>query len=1118
MFHNLKRIQPWAAACLLAGLLAGGCRKQPEVPATLQEAGAEDRFIGLMNSGKNYLSQREAPKAIENFKAAAKLAPDDPMARLNLANAHLLAGEPALAQAEAGESLRLKPNSAAAHYVRGCALLREGNAAEAAKDLTVSRNLEPGIAAVSHQLGLAHAQLKQWEEAILSFQEVVALEPRHPAAYYQLAQALLRVSRQDEAEPLLAVHQEIATSYAGQMLPADFFERCAHTAARVPFKLEQPEASGVAVTFVDDSEKVFAGRQSQYAGPAGLIDVNHTGWSSLFVLDKEAGFVVLRNEGGVLEAIDEPIPHNPENTYRKALVGDLQNDRFEDVVVLGEKGSHFLRFATNGFMMDVTMATRLPALAATDGALVDLDFTGKLDLLVVTAQTNSVRVFRQLGNLLFRDITATSGVPATVIDAGQLLVEDWNHDDMMDVVVRRSGAPPMALAKLRGGNLTETNSPVDLPAVALLATGDLNNDLRADFVGWADGKILVRLEGLKELSSDLPATVANPRALHLQDFDNDGWLDIWLAGDGIQVWRNAGRAGFIDATARLGLDKLALSGVTELHFADLDHDCDTDIVAVTGAGLRFLRNDGGNVNKQLKVRLFGNRSNASGLGVKLELASGGLRLSRTVTQLPVEIGVGKRDKLETFSVKWFDLEVPTVDLPVDCSTNLLMAELILPTGSCPYLYRWNGEAFEFVTDLLGASPLGLPAAEGVMIEADPTELVRVGTEANMKPLDGYYTLQITEELREILYLDEARLWVVDRPGNSMVESVDKLLPGGPFPATALRAFHSPLPPARATTLEGLDVTAALREIDGARASPARLREPQLRGLAEPHGVVLDFGEVDWSKPRALALNGWLRFGGGMANMAASRHADFPFPFPTLEAENAAGTWSKVDVNLGAPAGKTKTIFADLTGKIPAGTKRLKVAAAFEIHWDSIHLATPAADDFKVAVVEPDSATLGWRGYSAFKDYDWTWPLTPEYEKVNGQANWTITPSGWATSYGEVGPLLHSRDEALCVIAAGDQLTLRFRAGKLPAKPEGFEREFFLYVDGWDKDADFHVAQGYRVEPLPWHGMGYQRYGKEPRPPFPTDGLNEKHNTRWVSPSTAHWPRVGRLERSGPNGR
>jgi hypothetical protein len=97
----------------------------------------------------------------------------------------------------------------------------------------------------------------------------------------------------------------------------------------------------------------------------------------------------------------------------------------------------------------------------------------------------------------------------------------------------------------------------------------------------------------------------------------------------------------------------------------------------------------------------------------------------------------------------------------------------------------------------------------------------------------------------------------------------------------------------------------------------------------------------------------------------------------------------------------------------------------------------------------------------------------------------------------VSELIAERDEGLLLMNSGDELTLNFAASSLPPKPPGSVREFFLYADGWDKDSDFHVAAGAQVEPLPFHGMDDQRYTLVKRPPFPSDELHRKYNTRWV---------------------
>ncbi len=1079
------------ALALLAVIFLNGCRK----------SGADaDQFTRLSNLGKSQLEAGDAAKATSFFRQALDLNPTLLEAQLNLANALLLANQAADAIAQAQRVLLVEPNSAAAHYVIGCAYLRLGNAEEALKALQQSQKIDSAVTALNFQLGLAHERLGHNEEALQQFQTVIEFEPEHPAAHYRLSQLLLRMGRQAEAAEALKKHQEIISKKPGFTSDVAFFERSKHTQAKLPFKLEQPLADGVKVVFADATASI-SGNVAAYRGPLAVIDVAHDGRNALFVRESD-GFRLLANSNGTFVAQANLLPGLAGAAYHRALVGDLQNDQTEDVVVLGDKGSHVFKFTTNGIVSDVSRAAGFSALSAIDGALLDFDYTGKLGLLALQPEGKGVRSFRNLSSafaLYFTESGVTSGLPASVTGARHLGLEDWNNDELMDVTLARDGQPPLVFARERGGPFVATN--LALPAGAAMVSGDLNNDSLPDVVTAAGTGLHVQFAGGAP-PIPLATGVEGLSELALFDYDNDGWLDVCALGNGLRVWRNRGQAGFLEATKELGLDKLASGKVTSLVAADFDNDCDTDLaIVVEGAGLRLLRNDGGSANHVLKLRLAGHRSNASGLGVRYEVSAGGLRAWRTVKQLPIEIGVGQHSQVDSVAVRWFDGFINNDEIKVSQCSVLTLDEIEKPTGSCPYLYAWDGHRFRFVTDLLGAAPLGLRVSDTRFVDADPMEFVWIGDEMMFPPRDGNYVLQVTEELREVLYLDEARLVVVDHPPGTEVHTTSKLRPGKPFPPHELVTLHRRQPLLNAVNADGAEVASLLNEADRRMVSPAKLRARQLRGLAEPHGVTLDFGPLAIDRPLVLALTGWLRFGGGMANVGASHTPDLPFPFPGLEVE-VGGQWKPVDVVAGAPAGKTKTILIDLAGKLPPGSRRLRLSTAFEIHWDRMALFEKRDNsETRITMLAATQSDLHWRGYSEFEPWPWFLPLTPNYTNVMQTADWTITPAGWCTRYGPVDELIAAQDNALVLLNGGDELTLQFAAQSLPPKPAGAVRDFFFHSSGWDKDADFHCELGWQVEPLPWHGMEDQLYGKQPRPVFNNDDWINKYNTRWVGPHT-----------------
>ena len=1056
----------------------------------------QDTFDHWMTLGGGYLEKGEATNAISAYSKALNLEPDNVAVHLNLANAYLLADSNQQVIAQCQQAVNLDRNNPASYYLMGCAYLHLNQATQAVEAFQQSQRIDPAVTALNFQLGLAQERLGNLDDAVHEFETVVQFDPEHPSAHYQLSRLYQRAGRDADAAQELAKHQQIQGKSPNPAPGgARAFELCKYTRPIVSFAVEEPDRHGIPVRFVQATAEAFGGQPAPYPGPMGVIDYNNDGLNRLFVMESNS-FRLLENNQAKFVPLGEAVPAASDTGFRRCLVGDLNNDRIEDVVVLGEQASQVFRFATNGQFREVTAASGLKSLKASNGLLADLDFAGRLDLLTVLPGGQGLRVLRNLGNGYFMDNTTNSGLPAVYPGAQQVAVEDWNNEDVPGVFVTRAGQPPVFFAKQRAGAFVETNSTANWPPANVLAAGDLNNDLLLDCVVADDDQVQVNFGGTRA-PIKLPANGLQTKGILLIDYDNDGWLDVLAFGNGVRVWRNLGKAGFEEVTSALGLDQVG--SVDSVVAADFDNDGDTDLVLSTSRGLQYWRNDGGNANKQIKLQLVGNRSNPSALGVRVELLAGRWRAIRTLEQLPFEIGVGKHEKIDVLKTHWFDLATTLVDIPVQ-PQPLTLAELALPTGSCPYMYAWDGHKFRFVTDILGASPLGLPVAENRYVEADPEELLSLGNEQLFPSKEGRYEVRLTEELREVLYLDSAKLVGVDHPSDTVVHPTSKMVPSRPFPPHELWTLRPVALLKQAVRSDGLDVTAALAATDGNRVSPIRLREPQLRGLAEPFSITLDFGALPVDRPLVLVLNGWLRFGGGMANIAASLDPNLPFPFPVLEAEAPDGAWKPVPVTVGVPAGKTKTILVDLENKLAAGTRRLRLSMAFELYWDSAALCEKTAGGKNQAThLLPEHSILRWRGFSPLTASCASNPLSPDYDQVEPTPPWRRTPSGWCTRYGPVDELVKATDNALVLLNGGDELALSFRADLLPPKPEGFVRDFFLDVVGWDKDADFHVGQGWRVEPLPFVGMDDQAYDHLARPSDLNNLWMAKYNTRWVGP-------------------
>ncbi len=663
----------FAALFLGAIFLFAACRKT--------ESGATgDDFLRLSNVGKAHLDRGEAAPALAAFEKALALNPNHPDAKLNLANALLLAGEDAKARALAASVLEQDRSSATALYVSGVAALRARDFTNAIQLLQQAKDIDIRVNAVSLQLGLAYEGLGKYDEALAQYEEIAQFEPEFPGLHFRLSQVYQRLGRAPDAAAQLQAHQQwLAKNPNANLTPAGL-ARSRYTEARVPFQLEQPEREGIKVTFTDVTSEVFG--SAKFSGPVGTIDFAQNGTNHLLVRDGES-FRVLLNRGGKFVTNAQSFPFTNGGNYTRWLVADLNKDAVPDALVLGDRGVHLYRFTTNGTATETTPFAGLRDFAGLDGLFADLNFRGDLDL--VTVNTNgALQVMSNLRDMYFVD--TSTNTPA-ISNVRALATDDWNSDETQDLFVAGTNKAALFL-KQRGG--AWSNATVDLPDGGVIAVGDLNNDLRPDFVVANGSQLTIAFEGLKERSAvglgDLQAA-----ALKLIDFDNDGWLDVIALGSGpaqpaLRLLRNVGTNGFRDVTVELGVAGVR-GRVESFVAADFDNDCDTDFaLSIPGVGVRVFRNDGGNKNHQLRISLQGTRSNTSGLGVRVDIAAGGLRVGRRVHELPIEIGVGKHSLLDAVNAHWFELSPSYTEIALTNCEPLRVLELSLPTGSCPYLY------------------------------------------------------------------------------------------------------------------------------------------------------------------------------------------------------------------------------------------------------------------------------------------------------------------------------------------------------------------------------------------------------------------------------------------------
>jgi hypothetical protein len=407
------------------------------------------------------------------------------------------------------------------------------------------------------------------------------------------------------------------------------------------------------------------------------------------------------------------------------------------------------------------------------------------------------------------------------------------------------------------------------------------------------------------------------------------------------------------------------------------------------------------------------------------------------------------------------------------------------------VWTWNGSGFEFITDVLGVAPLGASDGDGSYFPVDHDEFVSIPGRA-LKPHDGYYDIRITEELSEVSYLDQIRLFAVDHPAGTEIFTNEKFK-SPPYPEDRLFGVTRRVYPvaARASAGNRSDNVLPLLTKRDRRYPEGFARDSS--GVAEMHSLELDFAGAAPSGHAILLLNGWVDWPDGSTFRARSQESRAGFTMPLLQMQDSSGRWQTVNADMGMPAGKPKTIAVDL--KFISPSRKIRILTNLCVYWDEAFLSEttvpPAATKREATLL---SADLGFRGFSgAHIDPDRRQPDTYTYAEVSPTSFWNPTP-GLYTRYGSVKELTATIDDRLVIMGSGDELRLRFRADAFPPPPSGWTRDYLLKVDGWAKDRDPNTAFSSTVEPLPFHGMSVYPYPNTEH--FPDDPAHEQYRREY----------------------
>ncbi|MFC2125492.1 FG-GAP-like repeat-containing protein [Bacteroidota bacterium] len=1109
---------------------------------------APDEASGYANLGLVYLRMGKYPQAEKQLLTAADKSPQDPDIRLMLAKAYELNGKNEESLNTLNEILSFAPDHAKTLYALSEQYTKMEDAESLAKRETyLHKIVDSRPVNLVTRLLLTEVLLKtdNTADALWHLEAIKQIFPEFrddALAFYNQTVKLSQEGQTEEALTsmkifhnflkLTSLYQSGIIELKGQGGPLIGFPVIT---VGQPISTFIPEGESLldAIKYTDVTETAGLGilqnadnkenNNSEFSTHVTVGDYDGDGDQDLYVgnFTEESDPMLFRYDMGRFEDVTRNAGIRHDGKETTSIFADYDNDGHVDLYISRVEGDILYHNNGNGTFRDLTNKSKIEnSNAVYQPLFFDIDHEGDLDLFL--ARSNNDLLFRNNGNGTFEEKSDITGITGTNAKSSDVAFGDFDEDGDIDLFVVKEVGPNALFSNQRESmfkNIASESGLGESTNSGAVTVADYDNDGYLDiFLTAIEGgkHELYRNQGNGTFQKENRCvdlykaleTVAGYDATFL-DFDNDGFQDLVVIGEsstpgdkGVKLFHNE-KSGIF--TEMLGILPDDLVFGRKVAISDYNEDGDMDMfISDLDGNVRLLRNDGGNANRYLKIQLVGMRTgsgknNHFGIGAKLEIRAADLYQMKVVTEPVVHFGLGHRTKADVIRILWTN-GVPQ-NLFDPKSDQDLIEEQVLK-GSCPFLYTWNGEKYVFVKDVMWRSALGMPM--GIMggtatyAFADASDdYIKIPGEL-LKPKEGKYSLQITEELWETIYFDKVELVAVDHPESTEI-FVDEQFSPPPFPGYRIYAVDQKHIPESVTDEKGNDLVPLISGKDDRYISNFKL--DKFQGVTEMKDLVIDLGKLAQTDSIYLFLQGWIYPTDASINAAISQDREMKSVPPYIETINEHGVWETIIPQLGFPMGKDKTVIVDLSGKIRPDDPRIRIRTNMQIYWDHIFYSScDSGTPVQSTRLKPESADHHFRGFSSmFRKGGPYGPHWFDYYDVTTGQKWRDL-TGDYTRYGDVNNLLQEADDMYIIANAGDETTIEFKASDLPVLLEGWKRDFLINCVGWVKDGDLNTALGQTVDPLPFHGMSRYPYGTNET--YPSDPEHKKYrdtyNTRPVN--------------------